>query len=80
MRLGRLGPLGAERPVLLDGDRVLDLSGVTPDIDGAFLGSGGLERARLAWEAGDLPVLPDVVGPAGRRAGRAARARSSASA
>ena len=60
MRLGRLGPLGAERPVLLDGDQVLDLSEVTPTIDGAFLASGGLERARLAWEAGDLPAVSDA--------------------
>ena len=62
MRLARLGGLGAERPVLLDGDRVLDLSSVTADIDGGFLGSGGLERARLAWEAGDLPVVEDADG------------------
>lgn len=60
MRLGRLGPVGAERPVLLDGDRALDLSGVTEDIDGRFLGDGGLERARLAWASGDLPELPDA--------------------
>jgi len=60
MRLGRLGPLGAERPVLFDGDQVLDLSALTPTIDGAFLASGGLERARLAWEAGDLPLVSDA--------------------
>ena len=60
MRLGRLGPLGAERPVLFDGDDALDLSGLTADIDGAFLGSGGLERVRLAWEAGDLPSVGDA--------------------
>jgi 2-keto-4-pentenoate hydratase/2-oxohepta-3-ene-1,7-dioic acid hydratase in catechol pathway len=60
MRLARLGPVGGERPVLLDGDRVLDLSGVTDDIDAAFLAEGGLERARLAWEAGDLREVPDA--------------------
>jgi 2-keto-4-pentenoate hydratase/2-oxohepta-3-ene-1,7-dioic acid hydratase in catechol pathway len=60
MRLGRLGPLGAERPVLFHGNDALDLSGLTADIDGAFLGSGGLERVRLAWEAGDLPSVGDA--------------------
>ncbi len=60
MRLARLGPVGAERPVLLDGDRALDLSAVTADIDGEFLASGGLERVRLAWEAGDLPALEEA--------------------
>jgi len=60
MRLARLGPLGAERPVLLDDERVLDLASVTADIDGGFLASGGLERTRLAWEAGDLPELDDA--------------------
>ncbi len=60
MRLARLGPAGAERPVLLDGDRALDLSGVTDDIDGRFLDGGGLERARRACEAGELSELPDA--------------------
>ena len=66
MRLARLGPVGAERPVLLDGDRVLDLSAISDDVDGRFLGGDGLERARLAWEAGDLPELAD---PASLRVG-----------
>jgi 2-keto-4-pentenoate hydratase/2-oxohepta-3-ene-1,7-dioic acid hydratase in catechol pathway len=57
MRLARLGPIGEERPVVLDGERVLDLGGVTADIDGRFL-ADGLETARLALEAGDLPELP----------------------
>ena len=60
MRLARLGQVGAERPVLLDGDRALSLSGITDDIDGAFLASGGLERVRLAHEAGDLAPLSDA--------------------
>lgn len=57
MRLARLGPAGVERPAVLDGGRVLDLSAVTPDIDGHFLADGGLDTARLAVEAGDLPEL-----------------------
>ncbi len=60
MRLARLGPVGAERPVVLDGERVLDLSATSDDVDGRFLGGDGLERARLAWEAGDLPELADT--------------------
>lgn len=57
MRLARLGPAGAERPVVIDGERVLDLSALTPDIDGDFLADGGLDRVRQALAAGTLPVL-----------------------
>ena len=60
MRLARLGPLGAERPVLLDGDRVLDLSGLTADLDGGFLAGGGLDRVREALAGGALPDLADA--------------------
>jgi 2-keto-4-pentenoate hydratase/2-oxohepta-3-ene-1,7-dioic acid hydratase in catechol pathway len=42
VKLLRVGPVGAERPALLDGAGVLrDLSSVVPDIDGALLGDGG---------------------------------------
>jgi 2-keto-4-pentenoate hydratase/2-oxohepta-3-ene-1,7-dioic acid hydratase in catechol pathway len=62
MRLMRIGEPGAERPVLLDADGVhRDLSGVTPDIDGRFLGAGGLDRVRQALDRGDLPEV-DVTG------------------
>jgi len=74
MRLARLGPLGAERPVLLDGDRVLDLAALTPDLDGGFFAAGGLDRVREALTAGALPELP---GAASLRVG-AAVARPSA--
>lgn len=57
MRLARLGPAGAERPAVLDGDRVLDLGGLTDDVDARFLAEGGPERARRAVEAGELPEL-----------------------
>ncbi|MFF3200742.1 fumarylacetoacetate hydrolase family protein [Streptomyces sp. NPDC002962] len=58
MKLLRVGPPGEERPaVRVDGDRLLDLSPVTPEIDGAFLSSGGVERARAAVENGALPEL-----------------------
>lgn len=56
MRLQRLGPVGQEQPVLLTADdRVLDLRPVTGDIDGPFLGDGGIDRARDA-----LDRLPEI--------------------
>jgi len=58
MRFARLGPVGTEIPVLLDGDRVLDLRPVTGDVDGDFLAGAGVERAAAALAAGELPVLP----------------------
>jgi 2-keto-4-pentenoate hydratase/2-oxohepta-3-ene-1,7-dioic acid hydratase in catechol pathway len=43
----RIGPAGAERPVArVDDDSYVDLSDVVPDVDEAFLGSGGLDRIR----------------------------------
>ncbi len=57
MRLMRVGAVGAERPVVLDdGDRAFDLSGLTNDIDGAFLDGDGIARARAALAAGELPA------------------------
>jgi 2,4-didehydro-3-deoxy-L-rhamnonate hydrolase len=60
MRLARLGEPGAERPVVLDGARTLDLSSVTEDIDGEFLAGDGIERARRAVSEGRLPELADA--------------------
>jgi 2-keto-4-pentenoate hydratase/2-oxohepta-3-ene-1,7-dioic acid hydratase in catechol pathway len=63
MKLLRVGEPGREVPaVLSDDDRILDLSALTPDIDGAFLGGGGLERARAALAAGELPELEGAAG------------------
>ncbi|WP_144126324.1 fumarylacetoacetate hydrolase family protein [Catellatospora sichuanensis] len=59
MKFMRVGAPGAEKPVLLSGGRHYDLSGITPDIDGAFLASDGVRRVRAA--AGDLPEI-DVTG------------------
>ncbi|KUO14806.1 fumarylacetoacetate hydrolase family protein [Streptomyces dysideae] len=61
MKLLRVGAPGEERPaVLTDDGRLLDLSSLTPDIDGVFLASGAVDRARVAVTAGDLPELdPD---------------------
>ena len=57
MKLARLGGLGAETPVIITGDAVYDISGLTGDIDGAFLERDGLERARDALSTGTLPEL-----------------------
>ncbi|MER8183712.1 fumarylacetoacetate hydrolase family protein [Kitasatospora sp. NPDC094015] len=62
MKLLRVGPVGAERPVVLGRDgAAYDLSGRAADIDGAFL--AGLDRAELeaAVEAGELPRV-DLAG------------------
>ncbi|MFJ9773355.1 fumarylacetoacetate hydrolase family protein [Kitasatospora sp. NPDC101157] len=58
MKLLRVGPPGAERPVVLDEDgTAYDLSGRARDLDGVFL--AGLDTAALAREvaAGVLPVV-----------------------
>ena len=58
MKLMRIGPRGAEHPAVLTEDgTVLDLSGLTADIDGAFLGSGGMDRVRRGVADGTLPRL-----------------------
>ena len=63
MRLARVGNVGAERPVVVTEDgSYLDLSGVTPDIDGAFFAAGGLDAARAAVASGALPALADAAG------------------
>ncbi|GAA1565794.1 fumarylacetoacetate hydrolase family protein [Kribbella sancticallisti] len=57
MELLRLGAVGEERPYVRDADgTVYDLTSVTADIDGAFLGSDGIGRTRAALVAGSLPV------------------------
>lgn len=60
MRFARVGARGFEVPVIIEGDRVLDLSRLTTDIDGAFLASDGVGRARVAVAEGSLPELPDA--------------------
>jgi 2-keto-4-pentenoate hydratase/2-oxohepta-3-ene-1,7-dioic acid hydratase in catechol pathway len=66
MKLLRIGPAGRERPAaLLPDGRHLDLSGLTGDIDGAFLAGDGPARVAEAAAAGRLPVID----PAGRRIG-----------
>ncbi|MDC7805130.1 MULTISPECIES: fumarylacetoacetate hydrolase family protein [Microbacterium] len=57
MKLRRLGPQGAEIPVVEDGGRYLRIDALTADIDGVFFAGGGLERVRAALAAGTLPEL-----------------------
>jgi 2-keto-4-pentenoate hydratase/2-oxohepta-3-ene-1,7-dioic acid hydratase in catechol pathway len=51
----RVGPAGAERAVVLDDEGgAWSLSGITEEIDGAFLSSGGIDRSESALAAGSL--------------------------
>ncbi|MGP5920800.1 fumarylacetoacetate hydrolase family protein [Brachybacterium alimentarium] len=56
MELRRLGPIGQEKPALVQDGVTYRLEGLTADIDGAFLADGGLEKAARASAAGELPV------------------------
>lgn len=57
MKFARLGPAGAEVPALVTDEATYDLSGLTSDIDGAFLAQGGPAKVAEALAAGTLPVL-----------------------
>ena len=60
MKLLRFGPVGQEKPGLLDADgRVRDLSGVVADVAGAVLLPAELERLR-AMDPASLPLVPGV--------------------
>ncbi|MFI6324071.1 fumarylacetoacetate hydrolase family protein [Nonomuraea sp. NPDC050556] len=56
MKLLRVGPVGKERPVVMDAAGNLRDIG-EPEIDGAFLASGGVARVRDALENGTLPII-----------------------
>ena len=58
MKLARLGEVGRETPVLIDGERYLDLSGVVADIDADALSPAGL--AKIAASVDSLPELADA--------------------
>jgi 2,4-diketo-3-deoxy-L-fuconate hydrolase len=61
VKLARLGPVGHERPAIVEDDgKTYDLAGLTADIDGEFLASGGPARVRAALEAGQLPEVSDA--------------------
>src|ERR1043165_6037121 len=70
MHLMRLGRIGAERPVVRADDGTLyDISGLTGDIDGAFLAGDGIARVADAVAAGSLPRVDDPGDGTGLRVG-----------
>ena len=60
MRFARLGPVGAEIPVVWEGDRAFDLRPVTPDVDGAFLSADPVSATQRALAAGELREVTDA--------------------
>jgi 2,4-diketo-3-deoxy-L-fuconate hydrolase len=56
MELRRLGPLGQEKPALVQDGVTYRLDALTDDITGAFLSDGGIEKAAAALASGRLPV------------------------
>lgn len=61
MKLVRFGGRGSEKPGVLDADgNIRDVSSLVADIDGAVLGSDGLDRLR-SLDLSVLPVVPDDV-------------------
>jgi ureidoglycolate lyase len=72
MKLLRYGPVGQEKPGLLDSSNTLrDLSGVLSDIEGAQLGDAALARLR-AIDPATLPAVPGQprIGPCVARVGK----------
>ena len=57
MKFARLGAPGSEIPVLVDGDRHLDLRPLTSDVDGAFLSGDFRARVQAATAAGELTEI-----------------------
>ncbi len=55
--LRRLGPAGAETPVIEVEGRMYDLRSITDDIDGRFLAGGGIARSRESALGGELSVF-----------------------
>ena len=60
MKLVRYGDPGAEKPGLMDGDTLRDLSAHVTDIDGSMLDDASLDRLRAL----DPASLPEVTGSA----------------
>jgi 2-keto-4-pentenoate hydratase/2-oxohepta-3-ene-1,7-dioic acid hydratase in catechol pathway len=70
MHLMRLGEAGSEQPVArADDGRLYDLSGLTGDIDGAFLAADGIARVSEALAGGTLPPFDDPGDGTGLRIG-----------
>ncbi|GAA1981090.1 fumarylacetoacetate hydrolase family protein [Microbacterium pumilum] len=60
MRFARLGPVGAEIPVVWDEGQAFDLRLITADIGGEFLASDPVAAVRTALDAETLPVVGDA--------------------
>ena len=60
MNLARLGPVGAEFPVIQQDGVSYDLRTLTAELDGDFLADDGVGRARAALAAGELERVEDV--------------------
>ncbi|CAM4156207.1 fumarylacetoacetate hydrolase family protein [Nocardia ninae] len=61
MKLQRIGEVGAERPIVVDGEHAYDLRALTGDIDGDFLAAGGIAAVAEALAADRLPRI-DIAG------------------
>ncbi|MGZ0152961.1 fumarylacetoacetate hydrolase family protein [Kribbella sp. WER1] len=60
MKFARLGPVGAEKPVVVTDDGVRDLTGVTADLDARFWETDGPARVAAALAAGELPPVENA--------------------
>jgi 2-keto-4-pentenoate hydratase/2-oxohepta-3-ene-1,7-dioic acid hydratase in catechol pathway len=60
MKFARLGPVGAEQPVVLLEDGVRSISALCDDIDARFWETDGPGRVRAAVATGELPVVRDA--------------------
>ena len=72
MKLLRYGPVGQEKPGLLDHDgKIRDLSGAVRDIDGETLAPASLDRLRRL-DPSTLPLVPgdSAAGPVRRTRGQ----------
>jgi len=60
MKFARLGPVGSEIPVVITDRGTYDISSITSDIDGAFLGGSPVGQIHQRLEADSLPLLADA--------------------
>ncbi|MEV0287022.1 MULTISPECIES: fumarylacetoacetate hydrolase family protein [unclassified Kribbella] len=60
MKFARLGPVGAEVPVVVGEDGVRSLAALTKDLDAGFWESDGPARVAAALAAGELPLVEDT--------------------
>ena len=74
MRLMRVGPVDDEQPVVqIESGESFDLASITADIDGSFLGRGGIRMVSDALASNRLPPIDITglrIGPPLRRPGK----------